>query len=1699
MSFIKGLSVLSLILVLIGCDNNNKSSSIANENKDSQTTTQSVNDNTSKINSNQNNQTQSIFTVTPELKEKYKNNPFTVLDTSAVILDGSSTLVVTFSVPVNPKLNFSNLLRLVDKEKGTVDGAWELSNNGLELRHRFLEPNRKLTLTIDKMLSAINDKSLSSVYQIEINTQNREPFIAFSSSGVLLPSKSMNGLPVTTLNIDKVDINFYRIKPEKLAKFITNYGFINCFYTWRSQDFEEYMDLSFSSRFDLNPTPNTQETLLLDLSKFSEINKEGIYLAIMDKAGSYNAQLPATLFSISNIGIAIHAYNNGKLLVMTHGLDNGKPLPNINLSLLCVNSSNDNNNNCNTLSFQTNNEGFAEITLPEGSNYSLLTADDGSQTSFVSINRNALNLTDFNLSGSTFYSKQLFIFGPRDLYRPGETVYFNALLRDADGQQLPDQPIMFEVLSSDDNVIASGYVKKEPDTHGLYQVEFTIPNDAPTGKWSLRINVGDDNSRFSYFKVEEFLPERMAMEIKAPSNEPISFDQNVEFSIKGWYLYGAPASGNKLNGRNYYKNLRTVQGLNDFKIGNVQGETDYTELSEIDNTLDNNGKTEIKLSADQWARVKKPIRIVTNISLLDSGGRPVTRYATQDIWPANQLPALRTLFIDKPYYNWHTDTYSLRPNVDVGALAEFEVAYVNKQGEKLATNNLIARVVRERRDYYWSWSDGSGWEEHSTLKEFVVSENRISIDENATAKVSYQPNDYGAYRMEIVDPNTNVVSNIRFWAGYDSENNTQGTNSLRPDQVKLSIDKAFYSVGDTAKVHVQAPAAGSGYISLETNDGTLWKKEITVDDEGLEVEIPINDWKRHDIYINAMIIRPSTNAEVQTVKRAVGLLYLPLDTSNRQLNITIDAPNKTEPEKTIPIKIRMDKQAINKDQTVTVLVSAVDAGVLNITNFETPDPYTSFLGRKRYDVDQYDVYGKLIEAKGRNIKMSFGGDAVAAGGKRPLTEVNIVAQQLKTIQLNENGEGIVELALPNFNGELRLMAQAWDDNRFGKAEQAMIVASPVIAELSIPRFILGGDRAELALDIHNLTDTTQTMKIDVATSGLVYQTESKSINLKLDTKQKNIIQIPIIADYGYGQGTITVTVTGIKLNDGSDYKINRSWKLGVRPAYSATYKSYVEAIDAGESWVLSPSNLDDLIDNTVSAQLIVSNQPPLNVAQYIKELFAYPYGCLEQTTSGLFPSLYANSEQLAALGIKTDSDEQRRQNVQLGISRILSMQRSNGSFGLWNSESNEEYWLTVYATDFLLQAKERGYQVNDKALNSAMTRIGEYIYSASVLDNMRYYYQNSDRYDHVTLSIKAYALMLMAKQDKITSIMRNEIKNLSRKIIDNNIALSPLPIMQLALTAKLTGYEELYRALMEEVKNTNYDNDINYHGDYGSELRDDALVLAILVENKIGTNLQPKYLFKLSDLLSDKRYLSTQELNSLFIAGWSLEQSKSTQKFKVAVNNEVTSASGSFKRNFNFNDINHGLTISNPQNDKPLYIKLTVSGYAKTAPAPTSNENILRISRSYYDMKGNPIIPTDVKVGTMMLVILDVKSRERIRDALIVDFLPAGLELENQNLIGSNVSLDSIPGLANLLNNQDSSYIRYQQYRDDRYVAAVDLQNYIGRNLYGQRMAYLVRAVTPGSYMVPSPFVESMYRPEKFAIGQTIDMMTIFQPKIKND
>ncbi|EGG5758497.1 alpha-2-macroglobulin family protein [Salmonella enterica] len=1594
-----------------------------------------------------------------KLAQQSQGKALTLLDASEAQLDGAATLVLTFSIPLDPEQDFSRVVHVVDKKSGSVDGAWELAPNLKELRLRHLEPERVLVVTVDPAVKALNNATFGKSYEKTITTRDVQPSVGFASRGSLLPGKIAEGLPVMALNVNHVDVNFFRVKPGSLASFVSQWEYRSSLSNWESDHLLKMADLVYTGRFDLNPARNTREKLLLPLSDIKPLQQAGVYVAVMNQAGHYNYSNAATLFTLSDIGVSAHRYYN-RLDIFTQSLENGAAQSGIEIVLL--------NDKGQTLA-QATSDAQGHVQLEADKAAALLLARKEEQTTLLDLTIPALDLSEFNVAGAPGYSKQFFMFGPRDLYRPGETVILNGLLRDSDGKTLPDQPVKLEVVKPDGQVMRT--VVSQPE-NGLYRLNYPLDINAPTGLWHVRANTGDNLLRSWDFHVEDFMPERMALNLTAQKT-PLAPADEVKFSVVGYYLYGAPANGNTLQGQLFLRPLRdAVAALPGFQFGNIAEENLSRSLDEVQLTLDKGGRGEVS-AASQWQEAHSPLQVILQASLLESGGRPVTRRVEQPIWPADTLPGIRPQFAAKAVYDYRTDTTVNQPIVDEDSNAAFDIVYANAQGEKKAVSGLQVRLIRERRDYYWNWSESEGWLSQFDQKDLVEGEQTLDLNADETGKVSF-PVEWGAYRLEVKAPNE-TVSSVRFWAGYSWQDNSDGSGAARPDRVTLKLDKANYRPGDTMKLHIAAPVAGKGYAMVESSDGPLWWQAIDVPAQGLELTIPVDKtWNRHDLYLSTLVVRPGDKSRSATPKRAVGLLHLPLGDDNRRLELALESPAKMRPNQPLTVRVKASVKHGEMPKQINVLVSAVDSGVLNITDYATPDPWQAFFGQKRYGADIYDIYGQVIEGQGRLAALRFGGDGddLKRGGKPPVNHVNIIAQQAQPITLNEQGEGVVTLPIGDFNGELRVMAQAWTADDFGRGESKVVVAAPVIAELNMPRFLAGGDVSRLVLDVTNLTDRPQTLNIALAASGLLELLSQQPQPVNLAPGVRTTLFVPVRALEGFGEGEIQATISGLNLPGETLGAQHKQWQIGVRPAWPAQTVNSGIALAPGESWHVPEQHLANVSPATLQGQLLLSGKPPLNLARYIRELKAYPYGCLEQTTSGLFPALYTNAAQLQSLGITGDSDEKRRAAVDIGISRILQMQRDNGGFALWDENGAEEPWLTAYAMDFLIRAGEQGYSVPPEAINRGNERLLRYLQDPGTM-LIRY----SDNTQASTFAAQAYASLVLARQQKAPLGALREIWERRSQ------AASGLPLMQLGIALKTMGDARRGEEAITLALNTPRQDERQWIADYGSSLRDNALMLSLLEENNLRPDAQNALLSSLSEQAFGQRWLSTQENNALFLAAHSRQASAGAWQAQTSLEAQPLSGDKALIRNLDADQL-AALEVTNT-GSQPLWLRLDSSGYPSSAPEPASN--VLQIERQILGTDGQRKSLSSLRSGELVLVWLTVVADRNVPDALVVDLLPAGLELENQNLADSSASLpESGSEVQNLLNQMQQADIQYMEFRDDRFVAAVVVNE-------GQpvTLVYLARAVTPGTYQLAQPQVESMYVPQWRATGASEGLLIV--------
>ncbi|MCL2325974.1 MAG: alpha-2-macroglobulin family protein, partial [Proteobacteria bacterium] len=1553
----------------------------------------------------------------------------------------------------------------------------------------------QLKITITTALTAENGGKLLAAYHETVETADVKPIVGFASTGVLLPIRLSDGLPVVTVDVDKVDIDFFKIRTESIADFYrywTRSMTSIDLYDARN-DLTNKADLVYTGRFELKPRPHTRETQYLPIFSIKELRSPGAYYAVMRQAGEYRYEMPAAFFTMSDIGVSVHRYNES-LSVFCQSLETGKALSGVNITLL-----DEAGKHLETA--KTDASGYAPLqyaAIAKG-----LIAVRGDDTTLVRLNSSALDLSEFNVGGTKSSALQFFAFSPRDLYRPGEVVPVNALLRDIDGNPANPQPVVVTVQQADGKIATE--FTWNADKNGLYQYHLRLSEGAPTGKWTLHFDLGVGNKQSYEFLVEDFLPERMALEIKTDDRH-LLVNEAVSFKIAGRYLYGAPASGNGFSSYVHVSLIRQpLPSLPGYLFGSSKDSLPKRNFLLEDGYLDDDGETTVEFDDNEDWHIQSPIKLNFIGSLQESGGRSVNRSVTKILWPGRTMPGIRGVFSSSDTKN------NDESHIDANSTAAFEIVLANMDGQKLASDGLMVRLVRERRDYYWVYSDSDGWNHRYHEKELILSEETVSIKKDSVGVVSF-PLEWGPYRVEVTDPDTGLMSDIRVWAGYSWQNNTKA-GSVRPDQVKIELDKPSYTAGDVAQITLKPPSEGSGYLMVESSDGPLFWQSITVPAEGKTYDIPIpKEWARHDLYINALIVRPGDKKAFRTPKRAVGLLHLPLERSERKLDLAILAPQKMRPNEPLTIKIQAKDFAGKLPKDARVIISAVDEGIHNITKFETPDPFRYFFTRKAYGVDQLDIYGSIIEAaKGNRARLAFGGDDgydddMLPTGKRPDSSVLIVALQSDVLEFDARGMAEVKLDIPDFNGSLRLMAQAWNENQFGMAEEKVTVAAPLVAEISMPRFLAGGDEAQFALDLTNLSGQDQVVSLNLNTEGpLTIKDDPSHDAIAIKNGERKTLIFRGLASGGLTAGIIRASVTGLKLPEGK-FDFERHWQIGIRPAYPIEIQQFRTSLRPGESWIAPPNSappapafaswLIPLFPDHLSAFFVegrevlakVSDKMPLNLGRHIQELVAYPYGCLEQTTSGIYPFLYLNENILTSLGIKGDADAKRREKIDIAIGRILTMQRHNGSFGMWSRDSDESFWLTVYATDFLLRARELGFSISETALKKATERLVFYLNNAKSIGSWDY----SENTNHTRFAVQAYAAYVLARSQQAPLGALRAIYNGHK---ENPVAQNGLPLIQLGIALKLMGDDTKGQELIAQGVAFKENATYRWYGDYGSKIRNDAMSFALLAEHSLNETDQNRLLFRLSDEIMDKTYLSTQERNAAVLAGrFLLQKGESDWTADVTIGNEKRTINGR-NPSIRLSDANVvPMTFTN-NSTETLYAEYSLAAYPNTAPEPSSN--VIQISRRFLRIDAPTEADlTSLKSGDMVLVHITLKANRRVPDALIVDFLPAGFELENQNLSNASINLDTIGEAAQShLRKMQNTTILHQEFRGDRFVAAIDI-NDNNRNRYDDddddndddgytHILYLVRAVTPGQYVVPPPTVHSMYRPEWKAVGTT--------------
>ncbi|CCK80679.1 alpha-2-macroglobulin family protein [Desulfobacula toluolica] len=1593
----------------------------------------------------------------------HADNKFVARFAGQQTVDGVNALAVTFSDLLDPRQNLESYFSLFAKDDHAVEGSWVLSKDLHVVYFSNIEPDTDYVIKIHKGLKSVAGQTLETAQKYSIKTREVQPMISFGSKGFILASKLNRGLPVNALNIDKADIDFFRVKPGFLDEFSQRFANNDTMAYYNNKRLHTYADLVYSGRWDLKVNKDLRTQVNLPITHIKELGVPGIYFAVLKGAGHYNYSFSSTWFTISDLGLYVKKYKN-RLQFHVQSLETAKPLKNVTVEGYDKKGKK-------RFTVDTDKNGIASINgATEHLNYIL--ARSGKSVSFLPMDMPALDLSEFRTAIEPFRPIDLFVYGPRDLYRPGETLVIDALLRNQDGKMTPAKAVTANVIQPDGRVVYEFQWNASHLNH--YHYEYHLPADAVTGKWRITFKMAAVSLKEYSFIVADFLPERMKLQVINPKNQTdiLGISDTPVIELKGDFLYGAPAAGVRADAMIHIRPARKLfkEKWPGYEFGDATHNFKHSYQTDSI-VLDKNGMGKLTIE-NEWEDTASPLWLTANASVYDSGGRPVVRNKSWQIWPSDELVGIRVLSRDG--------------QIKSDSTAQFEIIVVNKQGERIKSKGLKAVVIKENREYYWEYSHDN-WQWHYTRQFYTVDKFNVDVPENGAAKVSV-PVKWGGYRLEIKDPSTGLVSSLSFWAGWQPDGMPSSGGGNRPDRVDLTLDKPHYGPGDTAKVMVKAPEAGSGYLFVES-DTNLLTLPIKVPAEGKAFDIKIDpSWNRHDLYISALIVRKGQSRTGTLPKRSVGLIHLPLDRTGRKLSLKMDVPKKIEPSQTMDVFVDVSRANGSIPENAYVTLAAVDIGILNLTGFKTPSPHDYFFQKRKYGAQIHDVYQKLIEAnKGAWATQRFGGDvaALTRGGDKPATDVQIVSISRNAVKVDEKGRAHFSLFIPEFNGSIRVMATAYTGQDYGSLEQEVTVASALVTQITMPRFLSMGDKSQVVIDVHNLTLTRQQLDMNLDVQGPVKALGQTSHKVSLDPNQKNAFVFPVFSEQQLGRSKINLFINGLVV-DGKKQTLNRTWFIDTRPAYPATTKVFRSHLKPGETFDIKPSQMNSLIKETIGVQAVISAFPPINLSDHIQQLNAYPYGCLEQITSGIYPHVILNAFDIAELGLTGQTSEQTNKKVVLGIQRLMEKQKTTGGFGLWSAKSPESYWLTAYVTDFLLHAQQAGYKVPPTALAKALDRLKKYVKRPSTIRPMNY----TDK-RHYRAATRVYAAFVLARVQGISLGDARALYNAAK-----NDLTGTLGFVHAGLALYLSGDDALGASALEKALNNSREHPREnhiYYGDYGSDIRDLAAACYLVSSFYPSFEKASHFLFGLQDELYDRQWLSTQERNALVLAG-SIAVKNSTELWqaRISAGDKIVDLVHDRQKQFVSVDGQSadGFKVLNTAGTD-LYLSVTLAGYPAQKPRPEAYG--VKISRRYLTPAGIPIeMPVksgQFKSGDRLLVELAFTADKRMPNGLIVDLLPACLELEDPNLAGSMVIDEIQVDTKTVVQWHNAFDTRHTEYRDDRFVAALNIPAQDDLRIF-----YPVRIVSPGDYLVPPPLAEDMYKPYIRGIGSGPALMQVSRP-----
>ena len=1277
---------------------------------------------------------------------------------------------------------------------------------------------------------------------------------------------------------------------------------------------------------------------------------------------------------------------------------------------------------------ETNGDGFVEIT-PKGVPF-IIVAESEKQKAYVRVvDGEEQSVSRFDVGGKDI-QKGLkgFIYGERGVWRPGDTLHISFILEDRE-KRIPDKhPVALEIY----NPRGQFYTKmiSTQGMNGFYT--FDVPTQAtdPTGLWNAYIKVGGTTFHKG-LRIETIKPNRLKINLALPKILQAT-DKDVYAPLTSTWLTGATASKLKAKIEMSLSKVNTqFKNYGQYIFNNPATNFTTIKTDVFDGTLDAEGKASVTLKVPTATEAPGMLNATFTTRVFEPGGD--ASIYTQTI-PFSPFTSYVGINLNQPKGKY----------IETDKDHVFDIVTVNTQGQLVNRTNLEYKIYRIGWSWWWENSGESfGTYINNSSITPVASGNLQTRGGKASFKFRVDYPSWGRYLVYVKDKESGhatggtVYIDWPEWRGRSSKTDPSGIKMLA-----FSLNKDSYEIGETATAIIPAAAGGRALVSIENGSTVLRQEWIEVSNGGdTKYTFKITPEMTPNVYLHISLLQPHAQTVNDLPIRMYGVVPVFVTNSQTVLQPQIQMPEVLRPETNFNVTV---SEKSGKPMTYTLAI--VDDGLLDLTNFKTPDPWNDFYSREALGIRTWDMYDNVLGASSGSYSSLFstGGDATLKPADAKANRFKPVVKFIGPFYLGKGKSQTHTLKLPMYVGSVRAMVVAGQDGAYGNAEKTAFVRTPLMMLSTLPRVLSIQEEITVPVNIFAMENQVKNVTVSLqASGGGVQIVGANQQSLKFTQPGDQLVFFTLKTGSKTGKATIHLTANG------GGQQTKETIEIDVRNPNPVVTLRNSQWIEAGQSKELSYNLSSSSTNNQI--KLEVSRIPSVDISRRFDFLYNYQHHCTEQLTSKALPLLFV--AQFKTID-KTEA-EKIKTNVQEAIRQIYSRQLPNGGFVYWPGNAVADEWISSYAGMFLTLAQEKGYAVHANVLNKWKR------FQRAAAQNWRMPQEASGWQQWQSELQQAFRLYTLALAGVPEYGAMNRMKEQTGLSIQAKWRLAAA----YALTGKMKPAEELVYNVETTVNPYSSMNQI-----YGSSDRDEAMILETLIlMNRERDALQQAKV--VSKNLSQEDWFSTQSTAfALMAMGRLAEKLSGTLDFVWSWNDKqqpaVKSAKAVFEKEIATTPKSGTVSVKN-QGKGALSVDLITRTQLLNDTLPAISDN-LRMDIRYANLNGTPLSVNDIIQGTDFMAITSISNISGTSDytnLALTHIIPSGWEIYNERMVApktENVAADG--------SGQSVSKYSYQDIRDDRVLTYFNLRR-------GETKVFTVRlqATYAGNFILPAVQCEAMY------------------------